>query len=77
MNKNGKMTYDWNGNMTRDMNKGITEIKYNCLNLPSRITFSDGSTAVYTYSATGKKLGVRHVTASSNYSSNSGLLLEE
>ena len=58
--------YDWNGNMTRDMNKGITEIKYNCLNLPSRITFSDGSTAVYTYSATGEKLGVRHVTASSN-----------
>ena len=58
--------YDWNGNVTRDLNKGITEIKYNCLNLPSRITFSDGSTAVYTYSATGEKLGVRHVTASSN-----------
>ena len=27
---------------------------------------SDGSTAVYTYSATGEKLGVRHVTANSN-----------
>jgi RHS repeat-associated protein len=27
---------------------------------------SNGSTAVYTYSATGKKLGVRHVTANSN-----------
>ena len=59
-------SYDWNGNVTRDLNKGITEIKYNCLNLPSKITFSDGSTAVYTYSATGEKLGVRHVTASSN-----------
>lgn len=58
--------YDWNGNVTKDLNKGITEIKYNALNLPSRITFSDGSTAVYTYSATGEKLGVRHVTASSN-----------
>ncbi len=66
MKKNEKMTYDHNGNLTRDLNKGITEIKYNCLNLPSRITFSDGSTAAYTYSAAGDKLGVRHVTANSN-----------
>ena len=37
-------TYDNNGNLTKDSNKGITNIAYNCLNLPSKVTFSDGST---------------------------------
>ena len=36
--------YDANGNLTKDLNKGITNISYNCLNLPSVVTFSDGST---------------------------------
>ena len=27
--------YDKNGNMTKDLNKNITDIQYNCLNLPS------------------------------------------
>ena len=35
-------TYDANGNMTRDLNKGISNISYNLLNLPGEITFSDG-----------------------------------
>ncbi|MGB5990595.1 MAG: hypothetical protein WBG43_12775 [Marinifilaceae bacterium] len=34
--------YDANGNMTRDLNKGIKDIKYNELNLPDSISFVDG-----------------------------------
>ena len=34
--------YDANGNLTKDLNKGISNISYNCLNLPSSITFVDG-----------------------------------
>ena len=48
--------YDNNGNLTKDSNKGITSIAYNCLNLPSKVTFSDGSTIVYSYAADGTKL---------------------
>ncbi|EIY77482.1 hypothetical protein HMPREF1072_01410, partial [Bacteroides uniformis CL03T00C23] len=48
--------YDSNGNLTKDLNKGITNISYNCLNLPSVVTFSDGSTITYTYAADGTKL---------------------
>ena len=39
-------TYDKNGNLTKDLNKNITSIQYNCLNLPSKVTFlyaSDGT----------------------------------
>ena len=52
--------YDNNGNLTKDSNKGITNIAYNCLNLPSRVTFGDGSTIVYTYAADGTKLRTVH-----------------
>ena len=53
-------TYDSNGNLTKDLNKGISNISYNCLNLPSAVTFSDGSTIVYTYAADGAKLKTVH-----------------
>ena len=52
----GEYTYDANGNLTKDLNKGITDIQYNCLNLPSAVTFSDGSTITYVYAADGTKL---------------------
>ena len=52
--------YDSNGNSTKDLNKGITNISYNCLNLPSVVTFSDGSTITYTYGADGTKLRTVH-----------------
>ena len=57
-------TYDSNGNLTKDLNKGITNISYNCLNLPSVVTFSDGSTVTYTYAADGTKLKTVHKTGS-------------
>ena len=36
--------YDFNGNLIQDLNKGISRIRYNCLNLPSAIEFTDGRT---------------------------------
>ncbi|WP_420571465.1 DUF6443 domain-containing protein [Kordia sp.] len=49
-------SYDNNGNMVEDKNKNITNISYNYLNLPTEITFSNGSTISYTYDASGVKL---------------------
>ena len=53
--------YDANGNLTKDLNKNISEIQYNCLNLPRKVTFTDGSTIEYTYAADGTKLRTKHV----------------
>ena len=55
-------TYDNNGNLTKDLNKGITNISYNSLNLPQVVTFSNGNTITYLYTADGKKLRTVHVT---------------
>ena len=56
----GEYAYDVNGNLTKDLNKGITDIQYNVLNLPSTVSFSDGSTITYTYGADGTKLRTVH-----------------
>lgn len=48
--------YDANGNMTSDKNKNITNIAYNHLNLPKKITFGTGNTIEYIYNAAGQKL---------------------
>lgn len=48
-------TYDANGNMKKDRNKGITDIVYNPLNLPAQVDLSAGS-VMYTYDALGTKL---------------------
>jgi RHS repeat-associated protein len=55
--------YDANGSVIKDLNKGITSIKYNILNLPSVVLFNDGSYIVYKYDALGIKL-----SETSNYS---------
>ena len=47
-------TYDDNGNMLTDTNKGITNITYNYLNLPTQVTIG-GQNIVYEYDATGVK----------------------
>jgi hypothetical protein len=49
-------TYDANGNMTADANKGITEINYNHLNLPTEIIYSSTKKISYLYDASGSKL---------------------
>ncbi|MFV0327753.1 MAG: RHS repeat-associated core domain-containing protein [Bacteroides xylanisolvens] len=55
--------YDANGNLTKDLNKKISDIQYNYLNLPSQIKFLDGSTISYVYSADGTKLHTVHKIA--------------
>ena len=48
--------YDANGNLTKDLNKNIVDIQYNCLNLPSRIVFRNGDNISNVYSGDGTKL---------------------
>lgn len=49
--------YDDNGNLTKDRNKGITNIVYNHLNLPIRVVFGSASNMIkYRYDASGTKL---------------------
>ena len=57
--------YDANGNATKDLNKNITSISYNALNLPNVITFADGNTITYGYDAAGSKLSVAYTTGGS------------
>ena len=52
--------YDANGNLTKDLNRNISEIQYNFLNLPSKVVFGDGSTIEYVYAADGTKLRTVH-----------------
>ena len=52
--------YDANGNMTKDLNRNISQIKYNLLNLPSMIKFGSNSYIYNTYSAAGEKLTTQY-----------------
>jgi RHS repeat-associated protein len=54
--------YDGNGNMTKDLNREITSIEYNSLNLPRQITFSDATKMKLTYDAAGNKLRAEYWT---------------
>ncbi|MCF2875875.1 RHS repeat-associated core domain-containing protein, partial [Tenacibaculum sp. Cn5-1] len=54
-NTTTEYTYDVNGNMKTDANKGITNIVYNHLNLPTQVTIG-GQNIIYTYDAAGMKL---------------------
>ena len=59
-NEQVEYTWDANGNMTSDLNKGISEIKYNILNLPEKITHNNGHITYITYGADGRKLRVTY-----------------
>ncbi|GGH65808.1 RHS repeat-associated protein [Filimonas zeae] len=48
--------YDANGNLVYDLNKNVTGITYNHLNLPSLVTVAGKGNIAYTYDATGNKL---------------------
>ena len=58
--------YDANGNMTKDLNKGIDGITYNVLNLPNRITFANGESIDYLYNSAGTLLQKKYYTSLSN-----------
>jgi hypothetical protein len=49
--------YDTNGNMIKDRNKGISNITYNHLNLPTQIEFEGTNNKItYLYNSVGQKL---------------------
>jgi len=48
--------YDANGNMIEDLDRGIATIRYNILNLPDMVQFSNGNQIINTYAADGRKL---------------------
>ena len=63
--QSGEYTYDQNGNLTKDLNKNISSISYNLLNLPTNITYSSGKSAAYIYDATGRKLRTSYKASAS------------
>ncbi len=52
--------YDVNGNMGRDMSRGIMETRYNRLNLPTDVYFSNGHRQTITYDGFGQKRQVSY-----------------
>ncbi|MFR9166174.1 MAG: RHS repeat-associated core domain-containing protein [Dysgonomonas sp.] len=61
--ENSTFTYNKNGSLTSDSGRGITEIKYNSLNLPEIIRFKNGNAIYYLYTADGMKVKARYLTA--------------
>ena len=58
-NQTTHYTYDDNGNLKTDAQKGITNILYNHLNLPKVIFFANNNRIEFIYDATGAKLQKR------------------
>ncbi|WP_262352043.1 RHS repeat domain-containing protein [Bacteroides bouchesdurhonensis] len=61
-NQTTEYTYDKNGNLTKDLNKDISKIGYNLLNLLDEVTFANGNSIRYEYAADGTKLRTVHKT---------------
>ena len=57
--------YDSNGNMKQDLNRGIAQITYNVLNLPTEASVDAQNRFTFTYTATGEKLRMVEQTATS------------
>ncbi|HEY9006027.1 MAG TPA: DUF6443 domain-containing protein [Ohtaekwangia sp.] len=56
VNGTDEYTYDTNGSLTKDDNKGISSIVYNLQGKASTINFTDGRKIDYVYDASGNKL---------------------
>ena len=61
-------TYDGDGRLTGDKNRGIAKIDYDAAGYPRRVQFMDGSVTEYVYTAAGEKLRAVHRTAAPNVS---------
>ena len=73
-------TWDANGNMTKDLNRGITSIQYNLQNMPTRIVYNDRHYEGRTYNSAGQKLRTIHtvfVTSSTSSSTSTAALITE
>lgn len=64
-NKSQEFKYDANGNMIMDLDRNITSIKYNLLNLPEVVQFGNGSQIKNQYDASGVKLRTDYITTNS------------
>ncbi|UKB78205.1 RHS repeat domain-containing protein [Chryseobacterium sp. MEBOG07] len=60
------ISYDVNGNMTTELDKGISSIQYNYLNLPGKIT-QNSKVTDYTYRADGVKVRKVFGTETTDY----------
>lgn len=58
--------YDANGNMTRNLNKGILKVTYNVLNLPEYIYMKDNQCLHYKYDGDGNRLSMEVSTCKYN-----------
>lgn len=58
--KSVEYAYDGNGNLTRDDNKGITNIEYDLLSNPRKVTMTGQRSIEYVYAADGRKLRTIH-----------------
>ena len=52
---NTEYEYDENGRLTKDLNRKISSIQYNSLNLPTKIEMTNNSTISYTFTTGGEK----------------------
>ncbi|MFN5168110.1 MAG: DUF6443 domain-containing protein [Cyclobacteriaceae bacterium] len=59
VNTTTEYSYNVDGSLTADQNKGISSIVYNFLGKPQTINYSSGRKVEYTYDAAGTKLTVR------------------
>ena len=55
--------YDLNGNLIKDLNKTITAIEYNHLDLVKKVTFNNGNRIEFTYDANGSKLQMKTIVS--------------
>ncbi|MBN8650330.1 MAG: hypothetical protein J0L67_02820 [Cytophagales bacterium] len=72
-NTTDEYTYNTDGSVLTDKNKGIDSVHYNVLGKPRRIRFSTGKVITYTYDAAGTRLRMRTlqgttVQTTTNYS---------
>ena len=65
--QDNEYTYDQNGNMTKDLNRKISSIQYNLLNLPQNMTYSNNRSTTYVYDAMGRKLQVEYVNPATTF----------
>lgn len=66
LSENQEYYYNGVGSLVSDVNKGISHIKYDNLNYPLEIQFSNGGIIQYVYAPDGTKLRTSYITAVEN-----------